>query len=129
MGEEKAPPLLYPWTPFCLKEHLMARTENAPQPKYLKDYKKPDFKVEKIDLVFDIREGTTTVKARTTFRRLNKDARNLVLDGQELALKSIAMNGEALSSNRYATDDDSLTVLDVSDSFTLDITTEIHPEK
>ena len=107
----------------------MSRTEKTPQPKYLKDYKKPDFKICSVDLTFDIRDGKTKVRAKTAFERVNKEAKNLVLDGQELALKSIAMNGEALSSNRYAVDGDSLTILDVGDTFTLDITTEIYPEK
>src|ERR1035437_4172112 len=107
----------------------MFRTENAPQPKYLKDYKRPDFKVSSVYLTFDLREGATTVKAKTTFERVNKDAKNLVLDGQNLVLKSVAMNGEALSSNRFTTDDDTLTISDVPDTFTLDIVTEIYPEK
>ncbi len=107
----------------------MFRTENAPQPKYLKDYKKPDFKVSSVYLTFDIREGATTVKAKTTFERVNPAAKNLVLDGQNLVLKSVSMNGEALSSNRFVTDDDTLTISDVPDTFTLDIVTEIYPEK
>ncbi len=107
----------------------MSRTENAPQPKYLKDYKKPDFRIDSVHLVFDIRDGATTVRAQTTFERVNKDARNLVLDGQELLLKSVAMNGDALSTNRYTADESTLTVSDVPDRFTLDIVTEIYPEK
>ena len=107
----------------------MFRTENAPQPKYLKDYKKPDFKIGSIHLTFDIRDGATTVRAKTVFERVNAAAKNLVLDGQNLGLKSVAMNGEALSSNRYVADADTLTISDVPDKFTLDIVTEIFPEK
>ena len=107
----------------------MSRTENAPQPKYLKDYKKPDFKINSVYLTFDIRDGKTTVKAKTTFERTNPAAKNLVLDGQNLTLKSVAMNDEALSSNRYVTDDDTLTISDVPATFTLDVVTEICPEK
>ena len=106
----------------------MARTDTAPQTKHLKDYKAPDFKIGDIHLTFDIFEGRTTVTATTTFERVNKSARNLALDGQKLILKSVAMNGEALSSNRYTADDDTLTISDVPDSFTLDIATEINPE-
>jgi len=107
----------------------MSRTENAPQPKYLKDYKKPDFKVSSVYLTFDIREGVTTVKTKTVFERVNKDAKNLVLDGQNLILKSVALNGEVLSSNRYTADADTLTISDVPEKFTLDTVTEICPEK
>jgi aminopeptidase N len=107
----------------------MSRAKQTPETKYLKDYKKPDFRIKDIYLVFDIRDGATTVKAKTVFERVNKEAKDLVLDGQELALKSVAMNGEALSTNRYTADDTSLTISDVPDSFTLDIVTEIYPEK
>ena len=107
----------------------MLRTENAPQAKYLKDYKKPDFKVSNVHLTFDIREGVTTVKAKTTFERVNAAAKNLVLDGQNLTLKSVSMNGEVLSGNRYTVDEDTLTILDVPQTFTLDVVNEIHPEK
>jgi aminopeptidase N len=105
------------------------KTDAAPQTKYLKDYKNPDFRIVSVYLTFDIRNGVTTVKNKTVFKRLNGDAKNLVLDGQNLVLESVAMNGEALSANRYTVDDDTLTVLDVNDHFTLDIETEICPEK
>jgi aminopeptidase N len=59
----------------------MFRTENAPQTKYLKDYKKPDFSIENIHLTFDIRAGVTTVTAKTVFKRDNPAATSLTLDG------------------------------------------------
>jgi aminopeptidase N len=105
------------------------KTEAAPQPKFLKDYKKPDFSIASVNLLFDIYNGRTIVTAKTVFERTNKDAKNLVLDGQDLVLKGLAMNGEALSQNRYTVDDTSLTVQDVPDSFTLETVTEIYPEK
>ena len=105
------------------------RTENAPQTKFLKDYKKPDFEIDDIHLTFDIRDGVTTVRAKTVFKRANADAAALVLDGQELTLKSVSLNGEKLTDNRYSVDDDTLTVHDVPDHFTLEVENDIHPEK
>jgi len=105
------------------------RTENAPQTKYLKDYKKPDFEIEDIHLTFDIRDGVTTVRAKTVFKRTHPDAAALVLDGQELALTSVALDGEKLADNRYSVDDGTLTIHDVPDRFTLEIENDIHPEK
>ncbi|MDE1151263.1 MAG: aminopeptidase N [Micavibrio sp.] len=107
----------------------MARTENAPQTKYLKDYKKPDFDIANVHLLFDIREGTTTVTTTTKFIRANKAADTLVLDGQNLTLKHVEMNGETLSHSQFTVDDDHLTINGVSDAFTLKTVTEIHPEK
>ncbi len=105
------------------------KTEHPPQPKYLKDYKKPDFNIIDIYLTFDIHDGVTTVKTKTTIERINKEAKNLVLNGENLVLKSIAMNGEILSSDCIAIDQDSLTIINVNDMFTLEIITEIYPEK
>jgi aminopeptidase N len=105
------------------------RTENAPATKHLKDYKQPDFKIKDISLVFDIRDGKTVVKATTSFERVTKATANLTLDGQDLALTSLKLNGETLSPNRYTKDEHSLTISDVPDAFTLDVTTEIFPEK
>lgn len=105
------------------------RTENAPQTKFLKDYKKPDFVIEDIHLTFDIKDGTTTVTAKTFFKRDNPAATSLTLDGQELTLKSITLNGDVLADNRYTTTDTTLTVLDVPEQFTLEIVNDIHPKK
>jgi len=107
----------------------MFRTENAPQTKYLKDYQKPDFSIDNIHLTFDIRAGVTTVTAKTVFKRENPAATALVLDGQELALRSVSLDGEKLADNRFSTDDSHLTVLDVPDHFTLETVTEIKPEQ
>ena len=107
----------------------MLRTENAPQTKYLKDYKKPDFSIEHIHLTFDIRAGVTTVTAKTVFKRENPAATALVLDGQELALKSVTLDGEKLAGNRYSADDTSLTVHDVPEKFTLEVACDIKPEE
>jgi aminopeptidase N len=104
------------------------RTENAPQTKFLKDYKKPDFKIADVYLNVDIHPGKTTVTARTKFERLNTGAKTLTLDGQKMELLGIKMNGETLSSNRYQRDDASLTVHDVPEKFELEIVTSFAPE-
>lgn len=107
----------------------MARTDNAPQTKYLKDYTKPDFSIGHIDLTFDLQDGLTTVRAATKFKRENTACKDLTLDGQELDLKSVKMDGESLSDNQYKVDEDTLTVFDVPDTFTLGIETAIKPEE
>jgi aminopeptidase N len=52
----------------------------------------------------------------------------LVLDGQELELIGLALDGEALGSNRYQVDDDRLVVHDVPAAFTLETAVRIRPE-
>lgn len=103
----------------------MARTDTAPQTRYLKDYKKPDFKIVHVHLLFDIHVGKTTVTATTQFERLNKDAKDLILDGEKMALISAEINNTPA---KHSVDEKSLTIHDVPDSFTLKVVTEIEPE-
>ncbi len=56
-------------------------------------------------------------------------ASTLRLDGQELELVSVAVDGRLLTSNEYQTDDDSLTLFDLPESCELTIVTRIHPEQ
>ncbi|HLI19653.1 MAG TPA: aminopeptidase N, partial [Stellaceae bacterium] len=103
----------------------------AHQPIRLADYKPPNFLIDSVDLVFELGEEKTSVKARLAMRR-NPAAREpqaaLKLDGRELELISLALNGEKLGANRYVQDPESLTVATVPDAFTLDIETRIEPQ-
>jgi aminopeptidase N len=97
----------------------------------LADYKVPRFIVDTVDLVFDLGEDKTAVKARLAIRR-NPDAADpkapLKLDGEDLELVSVALNGEPLGTNRYHVAPDGLTLDEVPDQFTLDIETRIEPQ-
>src|ERR1700722_12547431 len=101
------------------------------QPIRLADYQPPDFLIDSVDLVFDLGEEKTSVKARLSVRR-NPAARDskaaLKLDGRELELVSLALDGEALGANRYVQDADSLTIPAVPAEFTLDIENRIEPQ-
>jgi aminopeptidase N len=101
------------------------------QPIRLADYQPPNFLIDSVDLVFDLGEEKTSVKARLAIRR-NPAARErqapLKLDGRELELAALALDGETLGANRYAQDSESLTIASVPDEFTLDIETRIEPQ-
>jgi aminopeptidase N len=100
-----------------------------PQPKaiYLKDYAPPPFRVDSIDLDVDIREDHALARAKLEIRRNAAGA--LVLDGDELELVSVAVNGKALAKNEFSLTAEKLTVPDVPDSFTLETVTRIVPQK
>ena len=109
-----------------------ATRDPAPhQPIRLADYQPPHFLIDSVDLVFDLGEEKTSVKARLAMRR-NPASREsqapLKLAGRELELVSLALNGEKLGANRYAQDAEALTVASVPDDFTLDIETRIEPQ-
>jgi len=97
-----------------------------PQPRaiHLKDYAPPAFRVESVDLDVDIREDHALVRAKLEIRR--NAAGPLVLDGDELELVSMALNGKSVS---YKATEDKLTIAEVPDSFTLETVSRIVPQK
>jgi aminopeptidase N len=97
-----------------------------PQPRaiYLKDYSPPPFRVDTVDLDVDIRDDHALVRAKLAIRR--NSAGPLVLDGDELELISVLLNGKPV---RHEVAAEKLTVPDVPDSFTLETVTRIVPQK
>src|SRR3989440_3737766 len=96
-----------------------------PQPKtiYLKDYTPPAFRVETVDLDVDIRDDHALVRARLDIRRVS--AGNLVLDGDELQLLTLSIDGHAA---RHEVTPERLTVYDVPERFTLETLSRIVPQ-
>ncbi|KGY13621.1 aminopeptidase N [Vibrio tubiashii] len=72
----------------------MAQT---PQAKYRKDYQSPTHTITDIDLTFDLYDNETTVTAVSQVKQL-KDDTTLRLDGEDLKLQSVHVNGEAWTS-------------------------------
>jgi aminopeptidase N len=106
--------------------------DQPPQPVNLADYQAPDFLVDTVDLDFDLGESETRVKAHLSLRR-NPDGSDrqapLRLDGDELELVALALDGIAVSADKYQLlPDGALVVRDVPDAFALDIETRIHPQ-
>jgi aminopeptidase N len=105
----------------------------GPQPTRLADYRPPAFLVDTVDLVFDLGEADTGVASHLTLRRNPQaDARGtpLRLDGDELQLVALALDGRALAPSEYRREaDGALVVPQVPDSFALDIATRIVPER
>jgi aminopeptidase N len=94
---------------------------------HLKDYTPPAFVIYAVDLDVDIREDHAIVKAKLAIRR--KAPGPLVLDGEELELKEIFLSGQSVSKSAYSVTDESLTIPDVPDAFTLETVTRIEPQK
>src|SRR5258707_13584910 len=97
-----------------------------PQPKaiHLKDYAPPAFKVETVELVIDIRADDALVRAELQIRRNAPGP--LVLDGDELELQSVSINGKPC---RHTVEAEKLTIEAVPDSFELETLTRIVPQR
>jgi aminopeptidase N len=100
--------------------------------KYLKDYTLPNFFVEQAELVFELGEEFTVVKSKLLLRRAAQKTAMvapLVLDGEQLVLRSIALDGKVLSVGDYQLTDQALIIPTVpADKFELLIEVVIQPQ-
>ncbi len=101
----------------------------APRTVRLADYRVPDYLIDQVELDFALDPAATVVTSRLSVRR-NPAGQGgpLRLDGERLELLSVALDGAALGPNRYACTDDSLTIADVPEAFTLEIAVRIAPQ-
>ncbi|MGO2444771.1 MAG: aminopeptidase N, partial [Psychrobacter sp.] len=98
----------------------------APSKINLKDYQKPSFDVETVDL--DIQLFTEYAKVSSTLKMVRQTAGELVLFGEDLELLTISMNGNALTTEKYKQEDGKLIIADAPDAVTLDIEVRICPQ-
>ena len=99
---------------------------------YLKDYTPPEYLIEKTDLHFDLSADDTVVTARLNIYRNSAyqgtDKRPpLILNGEELSLISIAIDGTNLSPEQYSITQNTLVIHQPKDSFVLEISNRINP--
>lgn len=100
----------------------MAQT---PQAKYRKDYQSPSHTISTIDLTFDLHDNQTVVTAISQVQQC-KESSTLQLDGENLTLVSLQVNGEVWSD--YQQTESTLTINQLPREFTLTIVTHIDPE-
>lgn len=97
---------------------------------YLNDYRPPIFVVTDIDLRFDLTDKACLVSAKMHVERRDDPTRSsaLRLDGEELELVSVTLQGERLSPGRYQVLTDALVIHNVPDAFDITIETRIYPQ-
>ncbi len=100
---------------------------DTPKTIYLKDYQPPLYKVKHIDLRFEIFVGRTVVHAKTQFIKNHKGNEPLFLNGEHLKLLSIALDGKEIKAEMV--EGGMNIAAPGKDQFTLEIVTEIEPEK
>ncbi|MBB3230393.1 aminopeptidase N [Halomonas stenophila] len=103
---------------------------SEPQPTYLSDYRAPAYRVTHTELTFDLDPAATRVKARLHLERHpeRQAGEPLELDGEQLDLKAIAIDGQPLGADEYALTERGLRVDRVPERFLLDTEVEIAPE-
>jgi aminopeptidase N len=97
----------------------------------LEDYRVPDFLIDTVELGFELAPERTRVRSRLGIRRNPKSehaSAPLVLDGEDLTLLSLALDGSPLAADGYRLDERTLTIADVpTGPFRLEIETEVNP--
>jgi len=105
---------------------------DAPRTVHRGDYRPPDYLIDEVELRFELGEEESTVRATLSVRRnpARTDASpDLLLDGEGLELRSISLDGRALSAGEYRLDERSLVIPAVPSRFTLATEVAVHPER
>jgi aminopeptidase N len=110
---------------------VSAQSPAAPAVTRLADYTPPDWLVDTVELEFELGEEGTSVRSKLAIR-VNPAGggavRPLVLDGTQLELLALRLDGRALAPAEYALGEETLTLACVPAAFTLEVETRIHPE-
>ena len=91
---------------------------------HLKDYTPPAFGIDTVELDVDIRHDHALMTAKLAVVRNAPGP--LVLDGDELQLMSVKLNGQPVP---HTVTEEALTIADVPDAFTLETVTRIVPQE
>lgn len=107
-------------------------SEQSPSAIYLKDYKVPEFLIDKTELTFDLDETQTIVTSRLHLRR-NPESKSatapLVLDGgEDVKLIGVAIDTYELPKEEYSLVNDKLVITATPNEFVLTCETLIEPQ-
>ncbi|NHB88972.1 aminopeptidase N [Photorhabdus tasmaniensis] len=97
------------------------------QAKYRRDYRAPDYTISDIELDFNLDADSTEVTAISQIKRLSHEITPLVLNGEDLTLKSLHVDGQPWE--HYREQGETLVIEQLPAQFTLKIVNEIHPAK
>lgn len=94
---------------------------------FLKDYKPPVYSIDQVNLDFNLDEHRTFVRSTVSYSSKSLDERTLFLDGENIKLLTISMNGKELSGDDYMICETGLQIHQTPNEFTLVIENEISP--
>lgn len=103
----------------------MQKETEKPQKVFLKDYQPPAFQLSEIHLDFILNEDSSRIINTTQMKSVGSH-KNLWLDGEELTLISVLLNGKK---PQYDVSSKGLMIYDVPATFELKIETETKPQE
>ena len=95
--------------------------------RFLADYQTAPFTIETVNLTVSLNDSCTQVINEMTIARQGEHQDALVLDGDQLMLVSVAINGQPLSAEQYQLSAQKLTLKTKENNFKLTIVTESNP--
>ncbi len=94
------------------------------------DYTPPSFWLQDVTLKFELYEEHTRVSSRLNLVKNSKIADAFIsLDGEDLKLISVAVDGRILQVDEYEINDERLKILNQTEDCIVEIETEIYPHK
>ena len=102
-----------------------------PSPIYRKDYRPPHYWIDEVVLEVRLFEDRAEVEATLSMRRnpdAGDEAQPLVLQGEQLELQSVAIDGKTLPAEAYETDERTLTIHEVPERFELHTVVRNEPQ-
>lgn len=96
---------------------------------HLSDYKAPAFLITDVQLNVELGEEVTIVTSTLEFKRNTSETNQVRLHGEQLDLKSVAINGSKLDATEYTLSNSELSFLAPGDLFNVQIVTEIKPQE
>ncbi|HIA38357.1 MAG TPA: aminopeptidase N [Planctomycetes bacterium] len=103
-------------------------SETTATVKYRKDYAPTGYCIDQVQLDFYLDDDHVIVTAELDIsRRADSDATELFLDGEDLELQEIFIDGTALDATQYQLSDEGLLLKDLPDGFALKTVVKIRP--
>ena len=97
---------------------------------FRKNYQQPNYWVKSVNLGLMIEPDFTLIKSKIQFiHNPNNTDTSLVLNGVDLELLQISVNGRNLNPDEYSIDKESLTIENVPTQFELQVENKIYPSK
>lgn len=112
---------------FVIERFEIMRTD-TPQTIHRQDYLPPDYLVDTVEIAFDLAPVSTCVSMKMTVQR-HPDARGnaLLLNGEQLTLVALRVNGKTLPDKSYRLTARTLEIPDMPASATIEIETLTKP--
>ncbi len=100
-------------------------TQTKPQVQYREDYQPPHYWIDTLDLDIQLHDSATEVVAISRVRRNGEHDEPLILDGEQLELLQVAVNGVDIA--QYQQTENGLILSQLPEEFVLTIRTRLNP--